>query len=35
MADLFEIHEEAERVVLVGVQTAENDDTAESLEELG
>lgn len=35
MADLFEIHEEAERVVLVGVQTAENDDTAESLAELG
>lgn len=35
MADLFEIHEEAERVVLVGVQTTENDDTAESLEELG
>lgn len=35
MADLFEIQEETERVILVGVQTAENDDTAESLAELG
>ncbi|MDE7210073.1 MAG: GTPase HflX [Lachnospiraceae bacterium] len=34
MAELFEIKEEAERVVLVGVQTSQNDDTEESLREL-
>lgn len=34
MAELFEIKEEAERVVLVGVQTSQNDDTEESLKEL-
>ncbi len=34
MAELFEIKEESERVILVGVQTAEDDDTMESLAEL-
>lgn len=35
MAELFEIKEDLERVILVGVQTAEHDDTEESLRELG
>ncbi|MDE7298277.1 MAG: GTPase HflX [Lachnospiraceae bacterium] len=34
MAELIEIKENAERVILVGVQASEQDDTAESLEEL-
>lgn len=34
MAEMIEIKEETERVILVGVQVSENDDTAESLEEL-
>lgn len=34
MAELFEVKEEAERVILVGVKTEENDDTEESLKEL-
>ncbi|MGN0507117.1 MAG: GTPase HflX [Lachnospiraceae bacterium] len=35
MAELYENAEEQERVVLVGIATAENDDTKESLAELG
>ena len=34
MADMIEIGEQTERVILVGVNTAEHDDTAESLDEL-
>ena len=34
MAELYEIKKDAERVILVGVQMSEQDDTAESLEEL-
>lgn len=34
MAELYEIKEEIEKVILVGVQASENDDTAESLAEL-
>ena len=31
---LYEIKEEKERVILVGVSTRENDDTEDSLDEL-
>ena len=31
MAELYEIKKDAERVILVGVQMSEQDDTAESL----
>jgi GTP-binding protein HflX len=34
MAELYEIKEQQERFILVGVAVADNDDTAESLEEL-
>lgn len=34
MTDLYEVKQEAERVVLVGVAVSEQDDTKESLEEL-
>ena len=34
MAELYEIKEQQERFVLVGVAVADNDDTAESLDEL-
>ena len=34
MAELYNMEEVAERLILVGVATAENDDTKESLEEL-
>ncbi len=34
MAELFEVGDEAERVILIGVRTAEDDDTGESLAEL-
>ena len=34
MAELYNMEEVAERLILVGVSTAENDDTKESLEEL-
>lgn len=34
MAELYEMKEEAERVILVGVATSENDDTEDSLAEL-
>lgn len=34
MSELYEIKEEAERVILVGVQVSEGDDTEESLHEL-
>lgn len=34
MAELYEMKEEIEKVILVGVQVSENDDTAESLAEL-
>ena len=32
--ELYELKEEQEKVILVGVQTRENDDTEDSLEEL-
>ena len=32
--ELYELKEEQEKVILVGVQTRENDDTKDSLEEL-
>ena len=35
MAELFENEEVIERVILIGVETRENDDTEESLDELG
>ena len=34
MSELFNMEEVAERLILVGVATYENDDTKESLEEL-
>ena len=34
MAELYNMEEVAERLILVGVSTSENDDTKESLEEL-
>ena len=34
MAELYNMEEVAERLILVGVATSENDDTRESLEEL-
>ena len=34
MAEIFEIKEQEERMILVGVATSDGDDTAESLDEL-
>ena len=34
MAQLYDIDEEKERLILVGVSTSEKDDTEQSLEEL-
>ena len=34
MASVFEVAEESERVILIGVSTHEHDDTEESIEEL-